>query len=209
LAIRRISTPRSEETQSNLWNWVGDREIPSYATARTYIGDFFEEATKHLFGGERLKTQAYRLCPDLQADDGNYLEVKSVGSNNSSLVYDHRVEKYKEFMAQGYDLFYVFWHHNVKVGGLKTLVALQRALAAGISHVTIVDALIVHKALESAPSRFTNHSSEHRKAGPWKLKPARTITSKMLRSWATGQPELCFIENVYGHKIPSIPVYGL
>jgi len=65
-----------------------------------------------LVGGERLKTEAGKLCPDIETEEFFY-EVKSIGIHGTFLLDQDTVEKYKILHKP---LYFIFWFHDAKVG---------------------------------------------------------------------------------------------
>jgi hypothetical protein len=206
--LKQVSGQKAVDAQSTLWDWVGDRPLPSQAMARPFVGDFFEEATRILMGAVRLKTDATKTCPDNQIPSGEYIECKSVGNSGNSLLYDHRIEKYDTFMAAGNRLYYVLWRHTCPATKYKTLYALREALSRAITHVMIVEASEVHTIAWECPQRFTSYSGTKKDPSKYKLKPARVLTGKVIKSWVRGEPTRVRMGAVYGYEIQEFPVFG-
>lgn len=204
-----IAGVKSRGETARFWSWVGDREITSYAMARPYIGAFYEEATAVLLGAKRLKTEAEKICPDLLTPKGNYVECKSIGRHGDSLLYEHRIDKYQVFMDAGHRLYYVLWRHRFHFQEAPTqLFAMRAQLAAATKAVAVVPGPEVHSIAWQSKSRFTSYSGQHRTSSIYKLKPARMLPRKAIKTWFSGQMSMAFLEPVHGEPMPVIPMFG-
>lgn len=202
----KVSTARTIDNQMGIWNWIDDRPLQTFATVRPYVGYFFEEATRVLTGGIRLRTETGSICPDIQAPDDLYCEVKGVGLSRQSVIFKHRIDKYDRFMEQGNRLVYVFWIHNCKASKCKTLFSLRASLAVSVECVLIVPAEKVHAAARQSKERFTSYSGTHEAPSVFKLKPAYTLTRKAMMQWAN-QSSMAPVGEVYGCELPSVTLY--
>jgi hypothetical protein len=191
-----------------MWDWVGDRAFHSYAQLRPYVGDFYEEATKVWLAARRMQTQANCLCPDLVIDGPVYFESKSVGTSNASLLYDHRVEKYDQFMAAGHRLYYVFWRHACAAASIRTLFELRRQLSVQTWAVMIVSGEEVHREFWKLKHFNTSYRGTTANAKTRTLAPGRTLHAGLLRKWMAGQSRMAWVGSVYGCSIPMVPAYG-
>lgn len=206
----KISDPRGngKQDQTRLWDWVGDRDLPSQAMARPFVGDFFEEATRVLSGGVRLKTETDSLCPDLLLPNGFFCEVKSVGNSRQSLLYEHRIEKYERLMRQGKKLLYVFWLHNCRSTDYKTLFTLREALARSVVSVAVVPAKVVYKAAKKGTSRLTGYSGTRESPSKLIMKLAYVLKREVLMNWMSGQTQVAHMEGgVYGYDMEYVRLF--
>lgn len=206
---KKTLTCRSE----TFWPWVGDRVLPTYPMTRPYIGDFYEEAAAHLLQASRLGYDSQvDVCPDLIIDDlGIYLECKSVGKSNASLLYEHRIEKYERFMSEGRELYYVFWKHDYRWPGVQgtTLFNLRDELARATRAVALVPAFEVHRAAMAEPQQHTSHRGHVGVSGSYSKLPARRLTSACMRLWFSQDgPRIAFVRPVYGRSLGFVAQFG-
>lgn len=201
-----IASPKLNR-QDVLGSWANEVEIVSYEMARPYIGDFFEEASVQFFGGWRVKTQANKLCPDVKLESGAYLEVKSVGVGQHSVIYEFRTRNYKRMLQTGERLLYAFWFHHWRFNQRRCMMlsALRKELAEKVERVLLVPARQVHKQLKTAPRRFTNYTRQNL-ALRWKLKPARTLGRRHFSKWCSGLLAARQTAEVYGVKTCEVAV---
>ncbi len=75
-----ISNPKFDYRTLALPGGIDDITITP-ASSVVYVGDFFEELTKNIFGGKRLQTEPFQLCPDLMIARNKYCEVKAAQNN--------------------------------------------------------------------------------------------------------------------------------
>jgi hypothetical protein len=197
-----------ENQQDQLWDWVDDRPLVKMEQTRPFVGDFYEEATKAWLGAFRLRTEAFKLCPDLAMDPDLHLEVKSVGNSKSRIIYEHRREKYDRFMADGAKLYYVFWFHNCEAAKNASLFGLRAKLAARTQWVIVAPGKLVHDVLLDCPVRMISYSID--KTDPekkWYKRAARTIGGANWRKLMAGQSQMAFVGPVYGNTMPAVPAY--
>jgi hypothetical protein len=204
-----IAAPRQPVAQLPIWDWVGDVQFYSMAQTRNATGEFCEEATRHLLGGERLSTQGtVDICPDIRLDEHRYLEVKSVGDRRCALLYEHILDRTIRFVRRNrVKVFYVFWIHTVPAAKCPSLFDLRRAMAASIDRVIIVPFTQVHEAIKGITPRKMNyrvreHSGEQIAMLGW------SIPVKQLKAWSVGQPRMAFDTEVFGYSMGGYPVYG-
>lgn len=135
------------------------------AACRNWCGDFYEEATVALCGGYRILTVSTAdACPDVRFDSGAFAEVKSIGSNRETLVYEERLNKDQRCVEAGSIYWYYLWHHNFKVGSVDglTLDALRKNLAAHTVSLTIVPFAVYQSTMLSTPLRDFSASTPNR-----------------------------------------------
>jgi len=205
-----ISRPSEKTTLRSdvLWDWVNDVPMKSQAQARPYVGDFFEEATAKLMDGFRLKTDAgAEICPDILLRDGWYVECKSVGLSNTSVMYDHRILKYDRFIREGNKLLYAFWRHKASCAAVTSRNDLWKMLSENTTGVVVVPAWIVHKALWAAPQRHTCYSGTKGDPGKYYKMAARNLSNKFFKQFERVD-RLPFGVTIYGHSIPTVEVFG-
>lgn len=191
-----------------LWDWVYDRDLKSYAQSRPYIGDFYEEATRALMGGVRLRTDAQsEICPDIVLPSLDaYVEVKSVGRGNSRTIYEHRIEKYK-WLASRHPVYFAFWFHSMDCTELTTLFKLQADLAASTQCVCVIRADDVFAAYYQGKLRATSYSGE-RRGGHFSKMPARTLPASFFRRVKLMAMPLGSPFKVYGQTIQGVQIGG-
>lgn len=208
----RISKAKSQDQQMVLWDWVGNVPFTSMAQARPYTGDFFEEATKHLFMATRLTT-AGDVCPDLQRGNHNY-ECKSVGRQRQCIMYQHNVVKYRQLIREtGCEMSFVFWFHQVEVlnedGSLaiQDLFSLRRELAAKLERVLVVKFSRLDELLQGVQLKVINFRGNRndwttRTDMPGYRIPWRNF-SRLLSGVALETPPM----SVYGVPVASKPLF--
>lgn len=203
----RLPRPRDLGTQTVLWDWVDDVQFDSVLSTRTYIGDFFEEATVQLYkhlGARRLVTDAAAdICPDIElAVDKGWIEVKSLGIGSNVIIYEHSLERYKR-LKQYYpdrEIFFALWTHRFQMRFASRLGEMQQKLATLIDSVLIVpleEVLKVTSAIEPAPLRI-------RSEGPNQITNAWRLPKEITNRWYSGQQRIAHDISVY-----NAPVFGL
>jgi hypothetical protein len=123
------NAPKALDAQLHLW--TPDKAMKSMAQSRNWSGAFFEEATANLLHGTRLKTDGNSdVCPDVLVAPGVYAESKGVGKTNAMILYDHRVQKDRDWtLEHGATLLYCAWHHCADCKGAAFLTDLHYRLA--------------------------------------------------------------------------------
>jgi hypothetical protein len=145
-----ISGRKVEAGQSCLLDGYDEDQPLTVPGCRTWIGDFFEQATAAVTRGIRLKTDCSAdICPDIKISDSVYIESKSVGINGSLIVYDSRLQKDKNFVARGVSLYYCFWQHNFHIHDGILLRDLRDGAAKAVKSVVIVTFAELARILES------------------------------------------------------------
>lgn len=205
-----VSAPRQPGAQVPIWDWVGDVQFHSMAQTRNATGEFCEEATLKLLGGERLSTQGtVDICPDIKLGERCYLEVKSVAAKRCALVYEHILDRTIRFVRRNrVKVFYCFWIHGIAAAQIPSLFELRRQMAASMQRLIIVPFAEVVEATKRLPPRRMNyrareHNGESIPMLGWSL------PVKQLAIWSQGQPRLAFDTTVYGYTMGGYPIYGV
>jgi hypothetical protein len=197
-----VSAAKQHAPQGVIWDWVGDTPLTTVAQARPYVGDFFEEATRVLFGGNRHQYNANAdYCPDISVAPKRFLEVKSIGKSNSGIVFADRVDRDRQLIREGNTLTYIFWTHSVNVQDYKTLFALRDALAKQAHSVYVIPFNALHSAIKKLP-KVQILATETQKRMGYRL-PLKLLQS-LVSSKVTERPGV----KVYGAKTTSIDVMG-
>lgn len=152
----KIATKTRNPEQARLF----DDRLQCVEACRNWVGDYYEEATKQLFGGHRVATHGgVDYCPDITLAPGLHLEVKAVGKGNAAIAYDSRLAKDDAFVRQGNRLYYVLWHHtfNIPPEGI-VLPKLRSGLAAVTASVLILSAEEFSRTLRAGPLMKLNSS---------------------------------------------------
>lgn len=204
-----VSAPRQPGSQVAIWDWVGNVQFHSMAQTRNATGEFCEEATLQLLGGERLSTQGtVDICPDIKLDDRRYLEVKSCADKHCALLYEHILDRTVRFVRRNrVKVFYCFWIHRVAAATIPSLFDLRRAMAANIDRVVIVPFTAVHEAVKRLPPRKMNYRAREHNGDSIPML-GWSIPVAQLKAWSQGQPRLAFDTAVYGYTMGGYPIYG-
>ena len=187
-----------------------DVPLTSNAQRRVEVGNFFEEATKVVFGAARHQTVAGKYCPDLSLGPKRFLEVKAIGRSLELIVFRKRLERDKEMcQTEKAKLIYVLWHYFsspllvAPVFSSTSRFQLREVLADSIQSVTFVsfDTLYQHCEI-AAPAML-----EYRPGKP--PEECYRIRRKTLREWSSGQQRGSFGGHyVFGRLLPTVAVCG-
>lgn len=203
----RLPRPRDLGTQQVLWDWVDDITLDSLLSTRTYIGDFFEEATVQLYeeiGAKRLITDGSAdVCPDIQTNDG-WMEVKSLGRGSNVIIYEHSLDRYKRLQRLHPDkrIYFVFWRHRFQFKFASRLNEMYDKLSMSIESVLVVSLADICKATGSIlplPLRVRSEG-EHQHVSAWRL--PKLVTDP----WWAGQSRMAHDVSVYDVAIPVLTV---
>lgn len=205
----RLPATRQPGAQLALWDWVGNVQFTSWAQTRNATGDFVEEATKQLLGGDRMTTDGMAdICPDIKLSEREYLETKSVGLGRQGIIYEHIHDRTVRFIRRNrVRLSYVFWIHTLRAKDHTDLFALRREMAASIDRVIVVPFQIVSDYLKSTKLEIMNYRATTRDGKPDVAMPGWRIAPKQLKAWSTGQASMAFPMTVYGMPMGGFPVY--
>lgn len=198
-----VSAEKTHIEQGKLWEWVGNRDLNSVAQSRPYVGDFYEEAARVLFGAVRHQIDSRKdYCPDLSVGPNRYLESKAVGCSGQGIVFRDRINKDSRLVREGATLTYLFWRHSVKVEAYASLHELRAALADNTHTVLAVPFERLRAATRTLKLLCLLTSERGNRMGyrlPWKL----------LESLATDHTLLDFpVVKVHGQKLHGVTLYG-
>ena len=166
----QVSRARDRK-QKLLWPGVDrpprSEPIASMAVTRNICGDFYEEASQHLFDAKRHRTDgSCDVCPDLSLIDRplSFIESKSIGNTRAAIIYEHRLRKDRKFVDSiNGRLTYVFWMHAARVGKLQTRGLIHAALARTTWAVYALSLQQIEKLCEFRPARKMNYRAVSRK----------------------------------------------
>jgi hypothetical protein len=128
-----ISGFKPPERQMAFWS----PPLRNHAHIRNFLGEIAEEATAHITGGRRHKTDSRAdYCPDVSAGK-LYFECKAAGCSNQTFVYQGRLAKDVVFASER-SLIYAVWHHAVKTLELQTVDELREQFYATLKGVYFV-----------------------------------------------------------------------
>lgn len=114
----KISAQRSSFQQLDFFQ--GDEPLGNHGTVRNIIGNCAEELTKKVLRLRRHKTDSTcDYCPDLSRGS-IYFESKAMGCSNQTFIYTGRLEKDREFAADNW-LGYAIWWHSAKTKQAQTV----------------------------------------------------------------------------------------
>lgn len=204
-----IADPRQAGAQLPIWDWVGNTQFYSMAQTRNATGEFCEQATLQLMGGQRLSTQGNKdICPDIELSKTSYLEVKSVGIRRTALIYEHIHDRQVLFLRRNkVALHYLFWIHTIAAARLPDLFELRRQMAANIERVIVVPFAKVSEAVKHLPLKVMNYRAREHNGVSVPMAGWR-IPVKQLKAWSEGQPRLAFDTSVFGYQMGGYPIYG-
>lgn len=186
--------PKARHIDKQMVLFEKDKILKSTGSCRTWVGDFFEEATVQVSGAKRLKTDSNcEICPDHQFDEITFFECKGSGKNKQVILYDTRLEKDLRLSKSGRNLCYWIWCHNLRLKGIDTLSELRTRLAEETSEVLICSMGAIWRMVVDKPTRVVN-SGWHDGAQGW------TISTKQLK-------DQCFKAMKGGH-LNEVSVYG-
>ncbi len=159
----KIGRLKSVEKQSALFEV--DRLLLTTGAKRSWVGDFFEEATSKLTGAKRVKTSGEAdICPDLMFSAKTFFECKGVGNTGQAIMYDNRFDKDRRFIdEEGVQLFYWFWRHRFGVVGADSMNELRRGLGATSFAVGVIDRATLEAVIAGREKRQIN--SQYMKSG--------------------------------------------
>lgn len=168
-----IPRQRSLEIQKTLF----ETPLKNRGCIRNICGDFVERCTSKLSGGRRLVTDSrYSVCPDLYFAPSTYLECKSVGKANYTIIYKHRWEKENEFCEAGNSIFYWLWRHHGNFKKSQTVESVRFQLSRSFLGVYILERSVLSTLIsqqDSVPLNKYYYSNKHSKGTfkgeGWKL----------------------------------------
>lgn len=138
--LKPIASWKEPGQQRVLFPDIADVIFRSANHASPYLGDWAEEFVAAVSGGTRLITDATAICPDVEIEPGWYVEVKAVGPRNNFPMYRQRYLKYLRLVRSGARLQFAFVHHTVNAADLRSRSHLRGALAANVTHLTVIPA---------------------------------------------------------------------
>lgn len=198
-----ISSLVQDGTQAR---FLPEEDVPltSNAQRRVEVGNFFEEATKVVFGARRHINQVGKYCPDLSFGSKHFLEVKAVGKSRELILFRKRLERDKEMCEnEKAKLTYVCWWYNASVFTHQTRMSLRRALAQGVFLVMSLPFRNLYEQCGRQPFRLLD-----RHVGKPKEEAYR-VGGKALRALCYGQEEYAvFSYPVFGHWLRTFSVLG-
>lgn len=206
----RISSARIPKRQPSLFSELDgeDRSLP-VAASRNAMGDFFEELTAQVIGGERLKTDSRcDICPDLQIEEGVFAESKSIGCSRSVIVYDSRLEKDLRFASvTGSDLYYILWNHTCRVRDGMTLRELRDSAAYSVRSVTIVSLGTLALMLKSTPIVTLNTKHQTRGNGSPGYRQGYRVNLRKVQAEMIESKIPITHPMVYGRRVSAFSIY--
>lgn len=207
--LLRLPALRQPGQQLALWDWVGNIQFVHLAQTRHATGQFAEELVLKLMGGRPMVTDGQAdICPDIELDRKNYLEVKSVRANGQGIIYEHILDRAQRFTRRNnVTLRYVFVIYNAKASNSPDLFALRREMAANMKAVIVVPFDQILALTSSLKMEIMNYRSKARSGKPDEPMPGWRIPNSQLRAWMTGQPSFAFDLTVFGCPTGGFPVY--
>lgn len=205
----RISEARQPDLQPPLFAELGyESRVCTIAACRNYMGDFFEELTVQLIGGQRLKTDSTRdVCPDIQVDDKTFIEAKSIGCSGGVIVYQCRLEKDLAFTkAQGVDLFYVLWNHGCRVADGILLGELRTGAAASVKSVTVLRLTDLAAILKTRPVKVLNSKHTARGYGAYGYNDGYCVPYSIFRN-AIPKLAIPWSAKAYGRCVSDVDIH--
>lgn len=208
-----IGAVKVHEDQQVLWPWVGDREITT-AAVRNYAGEFFEEASRVVFGGRKHITSGQAdICPDLSlqvpsGEPAHYLEVKSLRRGLQGLVYRDRLAKDRAFVRQyGCRLTYVLWCHEAAAAQCTRLHELRRLLGANTRFVLLIPLADMVRACIAVRPRIANYRLRRRNAPAFAMWAYRARWRHLTAAAGDVGVTLPTID-AFGVRMDSVVAYG-
>jgi hypothetical protein len=198
--------------QGKLWDWVGDRALDHQAAARHHVGEFFEEASRVLFGAARHQIDGRAdICPDLSVGRHRYLEIKSIGCSRQGLIYTHRLERDRQLVREtGGQLTYVFWIHNAEAMQYRTLSSLRAALATSVKEVLVIPFEAISRACRHLRAMPCNYRATARN-GKTEMEPtfAYRLPWGLLNRLAAGRGRWSPKDlSAHGHLLHGVTLRG-
>lgn len=113
-----------------------------------------------------------------------YVECKAAGRNRETFVYEGRLHKDRAFVAAGYSLHYLVWHHRAATLTVDTAEALEELVARTMRAVYLVpfpafDAVCSGLAEEKLNSGYGRHNDGVRGT----YGSGRRVKIKLLEPW--------------------------
>lgn len=207
-----LTLPKAKVADKQRLLFENSKMLSGKGSARSWTGDFFEEATRSYAKGVRLQTDSrYKICPDIWWLKDIYFETKSVGNNGSFILYSCRLKKDQEYLTgKKKSLLYWLWRHEATVHDRTDLYDLREVLAASTRKVVVVTLEEVVAEVGDKPERTVNSAwtKDKRRLGygkngygvGWTIPFNAMLKHCEFRFHYTQLP-------VYQHKIPTIEFY--
>lgn len=149
--MKRLARPRALESQSVIDDW-DDYQTKSPYHAKPIIGEFYEEMALALFGGERLRTEAFAFCPDIRLN-GRFIECKALKDKGNAFLLDSSIQEYEKLPEE---MIFAFWIHKplLTTGIHKS--ELRKALAQNTTEVLVIDYDNIKQIIEKQKRELTS-----------------------------------------------------
>jgi hypothetical protein len=141
-----------------------DKAVENLGQVRHLCGDYFERLTAQITGGDWIHNDSkMEYCPDVQISDNEFLEVKSCGAGRRTMIYDWRIRKDLDFLAEGNKLQYVLWHHELASNGIKWESEIRREISKNTIFCAVLSAFTMWELIREKPQRrlADRHYSNH------------------------------------------------
>ena len=187
-----------------------DAKVLSHGMCCYLAGDFFEQATAMLSGGERLKTDSRCVtCPDVRFTEKTFFESKSVGKTGAAIIYKTRLRRDKQFCNKGRELLYWCWCHRYRVGDAKSLAELHAGLAGELLDVLVFRFDHLYAACRHVEPKLLNNAySKSGKRLGWGSRGYGWGWNVSMRAWRTASQDLLVVPRlmVYDQQLTNIKV---
>jgi hypothetical protein len=141
-------------------------ELRGHGHVRTVLGKLAEDLTAHFFNGRRYKTDVRcTYCPDVSAD-GKFYESKACGRSKTTFIYAGRLQKDRDFVLAGNELFYVIWHHTANTKDARTVAELRVLALQSLQAVYVVPFAVVDGLCLAVPEEPLNSAYGHNRDQP-------------------------------------------
>lgn len=143
----------------------------------TTIGDFFEEATRKLYGGIRFQTENdCDYCPDVKFRRNYYGEVKASGRSGKIILYESRLARELQWCRENnLRLDYVVWRHRAYIPDCNSKQDIYDALACSVSTVIRVPIQILADIAATLPVKTINRWNPLGWNRGWQISVTRII----------------------------------
>ena len=203
--LKPIADWKEPGQQVVLFPGLDDVRFTSPNHASPYLGDWAEEFVATVSGGKRLTTHSGRLCPDVEIEPGWYVEVKAIGPRNSFTMYRQRYSKYLKLTRAGARLQFAFVHHTVNAGDLRSRSHLRSALAANVTHLTVIPAVTLFQEVRRIVREQGWTYCAKRKAAYQDVVRLGYRWLDRFRSAKTNHPQRTFRTTVYDEDVHFVP----